>query len=148
VKYAALTMSSSFSMSGSSSSSCNIYSTRFQAPERNRSAQNTTLTRSRSTEVVAGVVGGLENVDVREEKSRTGEDMAEDVLENHREMGGMEGGEDAKTPPRTRSQFATVERVVQIKLLTSGKLLNIYAVGRKHTRHIGPGHGFSHSLCM
>jgi hypothetical protein len=48
-----------------------------------------------------GVAGGLENVEEREEKSRTGEDIVTDVLEGHRESGaGMEGGEDAKTPPK------------------------------------------------
>lgn len=48
-----------------------------------------------------GVAGGLEDVEVREEKSRTGEDIARDVLEGHNENGaGMEGGEDAKLRPR------------------------------------------------
>ena len=47
-----------------------------------------------------GVAGGLENVDEREEKSRTGEDIATDPLKgSRRNRAGMEGGEDAKTPP-------------------------------------------------
>ena len=64
-----------------------------------------------------GVAGGLENVEVREEKSRTGEDIARDMLEGHNENeAGMEGGEDAKTPPETRFSFATVGRVLQINV--------------------------------
>lgn len=47
----------------------------------NRAPQNITLTGSRSTEAVVGVAGGLENVEEREEKSRTGEDMATNMLE-------------------------------------------------------------------
>ena len=41
-----------------------------------------------------GVAGGLENVEEREEKSRTGEDIATDMLKGskgHRETGGRDG---------------------------------------------------------
>lgn len=93
--------------------------------------------------MVVGVAGGLENVEVREEKSRTGEDIATDVLEGHNENEvGMEGGEDAKLRPRTRSSFATIGRVLQIKLLTSKKRLNICVQGQKHVSPVGLGHGF------
>jgi hypothetical protein len=76
-------------------------------PERDRTRQNITLTGSRSTEAVMGVVGGLENVEEREEKSKTGEDIATDMLKgSQRNRAGMEGGEDAKTPPqKTLSSF-------------------------------------------
>ena len=77
-----------------------------------------------------GVAGGLENVDEREEKSRTGEDIATDPLKgSRRNRAGMEGGEDAKTPPIGRVlHFATVERAVQIKLLISEKSLKIVCI--------------------
>ena len=55
----------------------------------NRAPENTTLTGSRSTEAVVGVAGGLENVEEREEKSRTGEDIATNMLERSRRNRGQ-----------------------------------------------------------
>jgi len=59
----------------------------------------------------------------------------------------MEGGEDAKTPPQRDAffHFATMERAVQIKLLTSKKALKIVCIEPETCQthqSISPGHGF------
>lgn len=97
-----------------------------------------------------GVAGGLENVEEREEKSRTGEDIVTDPLEgSRRNRAGMEGGEDAKTPPKGRVlHFATVERAVQIKLLISKKPLKIVCIERETCQTHQSKARISHGFCM